>query len=176
MNQQDLEDELHISNYIIIYKFILGFVEFLLGVGIIIYGHTIIELYQQFTLKELLEDPNDLLVLGLQKIMPIIIEYQGYIVLILLILGIVKVVGSIGLMYRKHWGLDLLVGLTIFVLPFELYNLIVEPSLLKLVFLIINIFISLYLVEFQPRSYYNKFKKRVNKKHKNAPTRALDEE
>ncbi len=109
MATKDLERDLHISSYIIVYKFILGLIELILGVGIVFLGKQVLELYESFKSQELLEDPHDTFVLISQRLLPFIVEHQGYIVLILILLGVVKMVGSIGLFYRKHWGLDLLV-------------------------------------------------------------------
>ena len=68
--------------------------------------------------------------------------------------------GTIGLWYRKHWGLDILMVVTILLLPFELFSIAEHPSLTKASFFIINMFIALYLVDFNPKGYFTKFKKR----------------
>ncbi len=158
-----LEQDLHVSWYIIIYKFILGVFELFLGLGIIIFGKQIITIYESFKAQELLEDPHDLLISVVEKISPILSKHQGYIILLLLLLGIIKIIGSVGLMYRKHWGLDLLVILTMAILPFQFYNLVVSFSLAKLIFFIIDVFIALYLVKFQPKEYFSTFKQRVSR-------------
>ena len=158
-----LEQELHVSWYIIIYKFILGVLEFLLGIGIIIFGKQVVTIYENFKAQELLEDPHDLLIMLVEKISPILSKNHGYIILLLLFLGVVKIIGSVGLMYRKHWGLDLLVILTMAILPFQFYNLVVSFSFGKLVYFIIDVLIALYLVEFQPKEYFQTFKKRIYK-------------
>ncbi len=159
--KHDLEEEYHISQAIIIYKFVLGILELLLGVGIFIFGKNILDIYENFKSQEFLEDPHDLILLISDKLLPFILKHQGYIILFLTLFGLVKIFGSIGLWYRKHWGLDLLVGLTIILLPFELYQLFFHPTLLKLGYFLINIFIALYLVEFKPKNYFSKLKKRV---------------
>ncbi len=164
MDTEDLEQELHVSRYIIVYKFVLGLIELLMGLGIIFFSDQIVEIYINLTTKELIEDPNDLLLGILQKIFPYLLEHRGWVVVILIALGIVKIVSTVGLAYRKHWGLDLLVGLTVSLLPFQTYNLIVHPSLLKTIFFLINILIALYLVEFKPKHYFKRLKHRVKRK------------
>ncbi len=161
---KSLETELHISRYIIIYKLVLGLLETLLGLGIIIFGRQIVNIYQNFKSQELLEDPHDLLVSLLQKVLPYFVQHRGYVVFILLLLGIVKIVGSVGLMYRKHWGLDLLIILTILLLPFQLYSLFFSFSVSKLIYFTINLLIALYLVEFQPKNYFDQLRHRYQKK------------
>ncbi len=163
MDPNQLEKEFHVSRFIIIYKFILGVLELILGLGVWIFGDRVLAFFTNYKAQELSDDPHDLLVTLLEKIIPFILEHKGYIIIILLLLGIVKIVGSIGLFYKKHWGLDLLVGLTVFLLPLDLYELFLHPTWPNLVYFIINILIALYLVEFNPKGYFTKFKSRVRK-------------
>lgn len=165
MNTQNLEKEYHVSRYIIAYKFILGLLETLLGLGMLLFGSKISELYINFTNSELLEEPHELLALVLQSIVPFILEHQGTIILILLLLGITKVIGAIGLWYRKHWGLDILMVVTIILLPFELFSIALHPSLTKTAFFVINMLIALYLVNFNPKGYFTNLKKRIENKN-----------
>lgn len=161
--KKNIEDEYHVSQLIIIYKFVLGIFEVLLGLGVFFGGKQILDIYENFKSNEFLEDPHDLLLVISEKIIPVILKHQTYIILILLALGLVKIIGSVGLWKRKHWGLDLLVGLTIILLPFDLIVLFPHPSLLKFFYFFINVLIALYLVEFKPKDYFTKFKKRVKR-------------
>lgn len=163
MNTQELEKEFHVSRYIIAYKFILGFLETLLGVGTLIFGKIMYDVYLNFKNTEALEEPHDLLVFLTEKIVPYLFAHRGYVVLILLLLGLTKMVGSIGLWYRKHWGLDILIIVTIGLLPFESYYLIIHPSFSKIAYFLINLFIALYLVNFNPKGYFVNFKRRISK-------------
>ena len=163
MNEERLEKEYHVSRYIIAYKFILGLFEVILGVGIIIYGKKIYELYINFRNSELLEDPHDLLAQVTERLIPYILAHQGYVVFILLLLGITKMAGCVGLWYKKHWGLDILIVVTIALLPFEIYAMVAHPSLTKTAYFIINLFIALYLVNFNPKGYFTHLKKRITK-------------
>lgn len=165
MSKRNLEDQLekefHVSKAIIAYKFIAGFLEIILGFGILLGGKQILSTYQNFKTAELLENPHDILVIILERIVPYIFEHHVYFVLILLALGFVKVFGAIGLLYRKHWGLDLLVALTLILLPVDGFNLIFHPTWGKLIYFLLNIFISLFLVNFNPQGYFTDFKKRT---------------
>ncbi len=158
--KRETKEELHVSKYIIIYKFILGIIELILGTGIIIFGKPILSIYRKYSVRELLEDPHDLLASILEKIIPYLTAHLGYLVVILLVLGVVKIVAAIGLFYKKHWGLDLLIILTMILLPFELYNLFLRPSPIKIVYFIVNILIALYLVNFKPQQYFSNLRKR----------------
>ena len=164
MNRTELEKEFHISRYIIVYKFLLGLFETLLAIGILIWGKMIFELYQEFLKNDLFEDPHDLLALLTEQLIPYLFAHQGYVVFILLLLGLTKVAGSVGLWFHKHWGLDILTFVTIGLLPFETYYLLIHPSLSKTAFFLINIFIALYLVNFNPKGYFHSLKRRYSKK------------
>ncbi|GEM_PF-1731944 len=160
---EKLEEEFHISRLIIAYKFILGLLEFLLGVGIILFGKNAVIFYQNFKSSEVLEDPHDLLVGITEKIVPYLFKHKDYVVLILIILGLVKMMGSVGLIYKKIWGLDLLLGVTVLMLPFQLFSFLRNPSLFDFIYLVIGIFIIFWLVNFKPKEYIHKFKKRISK-------------
>jgi uncharacterized membrane protein len=163
MDTQQLEKEYHVSRYIIAYKFILGLLETILGLGTLFFGSKMYEIYLNFKNSELLEEPHDVLVFLTEKIIPYLFAHKGYVVLILLLLGLTKVAGSAGLWYRKHWGLDILIVVTIALLPFESYYLIIHPSPSKLAYFLINILIALYLVNFNPKGYFTDLKKRIAK-------------
>ncbi len=157
-------DEILVAKYIIIYKFLLGLIETLLGFGMIVFGDQIYDLYINFRNGDFFEDPHDFLAIWAEKIIPYLFIHKGYVVLILLLLGITKMVGTAGLWYRKHWGLDILIIVTIGLLPFETYALVASPSFSKTAFFIINLFIALYLVNFKPHHYFINFKNRVTSK------------
>lgn len=161
MDSQQFEKELHVSRYIIIYKFVLGLLELILGIGILLFGKQAIETYQNFKSEELLEDPHDLLITITEKLLLFVLEHQGYIVLILILLGVVKITGAIGLFYHRHWGLDILVILTLLLLPFQTYSLVFHPSIDKAASFVINILIALYLVQFKPAEYFVRVKNKI---------------
>lgn len=161
MNNRKSKKGLHISTYIIIYKLILGLLELLLGLGIILFQKNVLQIYESFKTQEFLEDPHDLLVKLAENVVPFVLEHRGYIVLILILLGVVKIIGAIGLLYRQHWGLDILVVLTFLLLPFQSYSLLTNPSLYKVIYFTINALIALYLVEFKPKSYFVSLKTRI---------------
>lgn len=157
----EYKSDLKVAKYIIIYKFLLGFLETILGVGMIIFGNLIYEMYINFRNNELLEDPHDFLALTLEKFVPFLLIHKGWVVFILLLLGLTKMVGAFGLWHRKHWGLDILIFVTIGLLPFEVYALIAQPSFSKTAYFIVNLFIALYLVNFNPKGYFTNLKNRI---------------
>ncbi len=161
-----IEEEFHISKFIIIYKLILGAIEIILGVGIILFGRQIATEYQKYKVRELIEDPRDLFITITSKITPYLSKHIRLVIFILIILGVIKIIGAIALLKKKHWGLDLLIGLTFILLPFQLVDLILHVSFGKFIFLLIDLFIALYLVQFEPRKYFKKMFVRIRAKRK----------
>ena len=154
--EKEVEKEYHVSWYIIIYKFFLGFVETALGLSILLFGKHIAHTYMFFATRELSEDPHDTLIHLTEGIIPQLFTHSTYIILYLLLLGAAKIAGAVGLIYKKNWGVDLLVGLTAILFPFQLYNLFVKPSILDFVYITLGIIISLYLIEFKPKAWISR--------------------
>src|SRR5260370_13455177 len=98
-----IEEEFHVSKYIIFFKFVFGLVEVLLAIGLILFGRQASRAYHQFKITELLEDPRDLLVNITEKFVPYLFKHMGLVIMVLLVLGAVKIVGSLGLVCKKHW-------------------------------------------------------------------------
>jgi uncharacterized membrane protein (DUF2068 family) len=69
------------------------------------------------------------------------------------VLGGAKVAGAIGLIFKQNWGVDLLVGLTIIMLPFQIVRLVVHPSLIESSYVVIGFFIAMYLINFHPHQW-----------------------
>ncbi len=60
--------------------------------------------------------------------------------------GIVNFIEAIGLWYKKKWAKYLVVGIVGISIPWELYELIAELSMIKLVITTINIAVFLYVL------------------------------
>lgn len=159
------KEEYQVANYIVAYKLALGVLEVVFGLGIAIWGRPIVVMYQQFRAQELFEDPHDILVRVLETVVPYLFAHKGYVIAVLILLGVVKIIGAIGLMYRKWWGLDLLVGLTLILLPFQFFSLIRHPSWLSLAYVIVGLLIVLFLTNFNPGDYVKKLKVRAAKRN-----------
>lgn len=155
-NEEALEKEFHVSIYIVIYKFMLGILEFSVGIAIALFGSQIYRSYQTSLLKELSEDPHDLLARVSEAIVPNVLTHHTYILLTLLLLGLAKMAGAIGLVYKQNWGVDLLVGLTLIMAPFQIVGLILHPGLFNLLYLVVGLVIALYLMEFRPKAWISR--------------------
>jgi uncharacterized membrane protein len=161
--EEKVEEKFHVSWYIIAYKLIYGFFEFILGLGIAFFGHNAYTLYRNFQSQELLEDPHDLIAKMLNNIVPYLFNHHGYLVFLLILFGTVKIAGAVGLIYKKHWGIDLLLGLTFILLPFQFFNFVFHRSILDLYYIIIGIFIAFYLTNYKPWEYTKKFIQKIKK-------------
>jgi uncharacterized membrane protein len=164
------KSDTHAPWYIILYKLTFGLIEFASGVGIRLFGKQIVRLYTLNLSKELSEDPHDMLARISAHIAPQIFTHNSYLVLYLILLGGVKIAGAIGLIYRQNWGVDLLVGLTILMFPFQLTNLFVHHSLFDFLYLSTGLLIALYLIEFKPKAWISRILlhlREAEKKQKN---------
>ncbi len=154
--EEALEAQYHVSIYIIIYKFALGIIEFTLGLVVAVFGAEIYHSVQNTLLRELSEDPHDLLARIAESIIPSVLTHNTVIVLSLLVLGVAKMAGAAGLIYKQNWGVDLLVGLTIIMAPFQIVSLITHPRLFDTVYLLVGFIIALYLIEWKPKAWISR--------------------
>jgi uncharacterized membrane protein len=155
-NEEAVEKEYHVSIYIVVYKFILGITEFLLGLAIAFFGTEIYRTVQASLLRELTEEPHDLLARVGEAIIPNALNHNTFVVVSLIVLGIAKMAGAIGLIYKQNWGVDLLVGLTLIMAPFQIISLILHPRIFDLLYLAAGLAIALYLVEFRPKAWISR--------------------
>ena len=151
-----LEKEFHVSFWIILYKFLFGLAELLTGLGILIFGKKILSRLMFLVKQELLEDPHDILANLSVKAIPNVLTHNTFLILYLIILGSAKIAGVIGLINKQNWGVDLLVGLTILMFPFQFIGLVIHPSIFDLLYITIGILIALYLIEFKPKAWISR--------------------
>ncbi len=160
--EQEIESEFHVSIYIIVYKFLLGAFEFGTGVTIAFFGSRIFQFYQASLLKELSEDPHDVLARLSENIVPNVLTHNSAVVIYLLVLGLAKMIGAAGLVYKQNWGVDLLVVLTILMAPFQIVSLVLHPHILDLMYLVVGLLIALYLIEFKPKAWISRMLLKFN--------------
>ena len=151
-----LEKQYHVSRFIVIYKFALGISELTLGIVLAFFGSEIYRSIQFSLLRELSEDPHGLLARMSESMVPNIFAHDTFIVVSLVVLGLAKIVGVVGLVRKQNWGVDLLVGLTILMAPFQIINLVLHPRVFDLLYLVVALVIALYLVEFRPKAWISR--------------------
>ncbi len=160
--EQQIEKEFHVSVYIIAYKFFLGLIEFAAGVAVAFFGTSLYHLYQASVIKELSEDPHDVLALLSETIVPNVLTHHGYVVVTLIVLGVAKMAGAVGLIYKQNWGVDLLVALTVIMAPFQMISLILHPHLFDAIYFVAGLLIALYLIQFKPKAWISRLILRFN--------------
>lgn len=161
----NFEKEYHVSWYIIAYKLLFGIVEFLLGLGVTIYGRVALRWYEVYRFQELSEDPHDLLVRLTEGVVPNVLAHHTFLAIYLIILGGAKIAGAVGLINKRNWGADLLIGLTLIMLPFQVVQLLIHPSLADFLYILIGLVIALYLVNFRPQEWAKRMVKTVKLRH-----------
>jgi len=154
----------HVFPAVIYYKFITGVIEFIFGISFLFFGKALSRFYVNYRLKELVDDPHDILVAIIQKIIPVLIHYHTYLMITFIVFGLIKTIGAIALFYDKDWGLDLLIIFFFIMLPFDIYTLLSHPTFLKSLYFLVNALITLYLVEFKPHKHLLKYIRFIQKK------------
>lgn len=157
----------HVSPVIVTYKLVTGIIELFFGFAFLFLGRIVSRIYISYRLRELLDDPHDLLISIVQKIIPTLIHYHTYLIVTFIVFGLIKTIGAIALFYDKEWGLDLLILFFFLMLPFDIYTLFSHITLLKSLYFLVNVLITLYLIEFKPHTYFWKYIKHVRKLVKN---------
>ncbi len=160
--EEQIEKELHVSIYIVVYKFLLGLVELAAGLAIAFFGTRIYQAYQTSLVKELSEDPHDMLARLSESVVPNVLTHNTFVIIYLIVLGLAKMAGAVGVVYKQNWGVDLLVVLTFVMTPFQIVNLIFHPSAIDLVQLIVGLLIALYLIEFRPKAWVSRLLLKFN--------------
>jgi uncharacterized membrane protein len=98
------KEELNISRIIVVYKFALGLIELISGLGIALFGKQLLAEYLLKLSQELSEDPHDVLAHLSLAIIPNLFTHNMVIVITLILLGVTKIAGAIGLVYKKIGG------------------------------------------------------------------------
>ncbi len=159
--EQTVENAYHVSWYIIVYKLIAGILECGAGIGLALFGKQLMSLYGALIAGELTEEPHDLLVTISERIVPNLFTHNTILLIYLILLGSVKIAGAIGLIYKQNWGVDLLVGLSIILLPFQTVSFITHPNLIDVIYILIGVFIIFYLTEFNPKAWISRLLLRI---------------
>lgn len=121
------------------FKLLSGAAELVGGLSLLILPPSLLKIiFSLASAEELREDPNDPFVLFIQHRLPQLLGTKHLIALGLILLGVVKIVGAIGLLLKKPWGHKLLVILLIALLPFDAYHLVHKMSALSLGLFVAN--------------------------------------
>ncbi len=135
-----------ISKYIILYESLTGGIELLLGLGMFVFGQKIYLLYQHLKNLGFVVNSHGILAIFVRGLLPFVVQYRVAIGLFLLASGLVKIIGSVGIFFKKKWGGYILIISLLILAPFDIVAIIRRPTAIKLVYLIINISIIIYLL------------------------------
>jgi uncharacterized membrane protein len=102
-----------------------------------------------FTAEEGREDPSDLIVLFVQHHLPDILSGKGVFAIALLTLGVLKVIGGIGFVFKKDWGFWLVVALLAVLLPADVRELVIRPGVGLGLFVLLHASIVYLLVRYR---------------------------
>lgn len=144
---------------LILYKFLAGMVEVSIGGAFGIFGNRFLQVYQNFELSHLREDPN-LYVQTVERAIPFLLDHRTYIIITFFTFGLGKIIGAVGLWYEKLWAIYLMIFLGLILIPFELTDFITHPTEFKFFYMVANIVIVIYLTQFNPHI------KHIREKHK----------
>ncbi|MDD5370939.1 MAG: DUF2127 domain-containing protein [Anaerolineaceae bacterium] len=162
----EIEREIHVSWAVIAYKFLFGLFETISGFGILVWGGKAHDYFLRVIARELTEDPHDVLATLTFRVLPNLLAHHLYLAIYLILLGSAKVAGAIGLIKHKNWGVDLLVGLTIVMLPFQVINLLNHPDAIETLYFSVGLLIALYLINFRPREWVSRITDQVRRQMK----------
>lgn len=149
-------EEVEVSWIIVTYKFVLGLIETLSGLAMAILGKQIMAQYSFRLAQELMEEPHDLIARVSIGIVPNLFSHSTYVIASLIVLGLIKMAGAIGLVKKQNWGVDLLVGMTLIMLPFQVVSLVLHPNLFNCLYIAVGVVIALFLIQFKPKAWISR--------------------
>lgn len=130
---------------VVLYELVVGSIETTIGLGLVIFGEDLQELYINLRSTGILDNPHGFVISTVQKFAPFLSAHYLFIGIYLFLVGLTKVVCGIGLAHRKRWADYLLVGLLLVFLPLDIMGLLHRPSLTRILFVSLNVVIILYL-------------------------------
>jgi uncharacterized membrane protein (DUF2068 family) len=114
---------------VVVLKLVTGGLELMSGVGLLAFSALgLHELMDSLTRQNRWDDPDNAVLLLIQHRLPTLLSNKGMIAAGLIALGTVKVVGALGLLNHRPWGLYLLLGLLAVLLPADVVHLVRNPS------------------------------------------------
>lgn len=130
---------------VILYELFTGILESATGLGLIIFKEEIQEFYVNLRDTGFLDSYHRFFTDLLSRLIPFVVDHHIFIGIFLVCLGLGKLVSGVGLMYRQLWAEHLLIGLLLVFLPLDFFELLRHPSLVKIMFILTNLLIVLYL-------------------------------
>jgi uncharacterized membrane protein (DUF2068 family) len=110
------------------YKTALGLSEILVGVLLAVPSFDPRATFARLSAKELHQDPGDRFVALVSRHLPALLHYRGLVAVGLIVLGLAKLVAAAAMWEGHEWGGYLLAATMALLLPFDLRQAVVTPS------------------------------------------------
>src|SRR5215204_6527625 len=111
------------------YKAILGLSEIVVGLLLAVPSFDPQATFARLSAEELREDPGDRFVALVSRHLPALLHHRGLVAVGLVVLGLAKLVAAAAMWEGQEWGGYLLAGTVALLLPFDLRQAIVSPTL-----------------------------------------------
>jgi len=112
-----------------VYKATLGLSEIAVGVLLAVPSFDPQATFARLSAEELREDPGDRFVALVTRHLPSLLHHRGLVAVGLIMLGLAKLVAAAAMWEGQEWGGYLLAGTVALLLPFDLRQAIVSPTL-----------------------------------------------
>jgi uncharacterized membrane protein len=110
------------------YKAILGVSEITVGVLLAIPSFNPQATFARLSAEELREDPGDRLVALISRHLPALLHHRGTVAVGLILFGLAKLVAAAAMWEGQEWGGYLLAATVALLLPFDLRQAVVDPT------------------------------------------------
>ena len=120
------------------YKAALGLSEIIVGVLLAIPSFNPQTTFARLSAEELREDPGDRLVALISRHLPALVHHRGPVAVGLILFGLAKLVAAAAMWQGHEWGGYLLAGTVALLLPFDVRQAVVDPTVGHLLLAVAN--------------------------------------
>jgi uncharacterized membrane protein len=120
------------------YKAILGLSEVIVGVLLAVPTFDPQATFARLSAEELREDPGDRFIALVSRRLPSLLHHRGLVAVGLIVLGLAKLVAAAAMWEGQEWGGYLLAATVALLLPFDLRQAVVDPTVGHILLVIAN--------------------------------------
>ena len=120
------------------YKAALGLSEIVVGMLLAVPSFDPQAIFARLSAEELREDPGDRLVALVSRHLPALLHHRGTVAVGLIVLGLAKLVAAAAMWEGHEWGGYLLAATVALLLPFDLRQAVVDPTVGHVVLAVAN--------------------------------------
>jgi uncharacterized membrane protein len=110
------------------YKAVLGLSEIAVGILLAVPSFNPQATFARLSAEELREDPGDRLVALVSRHLPALVQHRGTLAVGLVVFGLAKLVAAAAMWEGQEWGGYLLAATVALLLPFDLRQAVVDPT------------------------------------------------